>query len=253
MIPLPIRPPPITATVFRDRGLTLPSEMPLTFLVARCAKKRCTSALCARSRCASLKAAVSRLRPAAPPAEMPSRIESRQRWGWARPGMRREMSRRARRMISCATAKGSSLSVRVKLFILGLRNSAMSSAIFLAVSNKSLSSATASTRPNFNPSTAPIGVLVMIIWTLLRTPTRRGRRWVPPKPGRTPRVSSGRPSLVAAVATRALQAMATSSPPPRATPRTAATEGLGPASKKLPKFAWISSVSTASPELAFWN
>ena len=42
------------------------------------------------------------------------------------------------------------------------------------------------------------GALVSIIWQAVCRPTRRGRRCVPPKPGRMPSCSSGRPSLLPA-------------------------------------------------------
>ena len=43
-----------------------------------------------------------------------------------------------------------------------------------------------------------MGALVSIIWQAVCSPTRRGRRCVPPKPGRMPSCSSGRPSFVPA-------------------------------------------------------
>lgn len=55
---------------------------------------------------------------------------------------------------------------------------------------------------------------------------------MPPKPGIMPSWSSGRPRDVPGVATRALQAIASSQPPPRASVWTAATVGLGPSSRR---------------------
>ncbi len=72
-------------------------------------------------------------------------------------------------------------------------------------------------------------------------PTRRGRRCVPPKPGMMPSCSSGRPRRVPGVHTRALHAMATSHPPPSATPACASER---PAAAGPLRFAqapvWIS-------------
>ena len=53
-------------------------------------------------------------------------------------------------------------------------------------------------------------------------PTRRGRRCVPPKPGRIPRPVSGWPNLALSDATRMSHAIEISQPPPRAYPLTAA-------------------------------
>ncbi len=71
-------------------------------------------------------------------------------------------------------------------------------------------------------------------------PIRRGRRWVPPPPGITPRRISGRPSRASSAQTRKSQASASSSPPPRAKPLTAAMVARGSeasAPRARPKFA----------------
>ena len=88
----------------------------------------------------------------------------------------------------------------------------------------------ASTRPSLSASSALMGLDLSIMSSALGSPTSRGKRWVPPKPGMTPSCSSGSPSCAFGVATRALHAMATSSPPPSARFSMAATVGLGPAS-----------------------
>lgn len=62
------------------------------------------------------------------------------------------------------------------------------------------------------------GADVSIISHALGTPTTRGRRCVPPKPGMMPSCNSGRPILAQGVPTRALQAKETSQPPPRHNP-----------------------------------
>jgi len=59
---------------------------------------------------------------------------------------------------------------------------------------------------------------VSIISIAFCSPTKRGKRCVPPKPGMMPSCNSGRPRRVPGTHTRALQAMATSRPPPKATP-----------------------------------
>ena len=76
---------------------------------------------------------------------------------------------------------------------------------------------------------------------------------MPPKPGKIPSWSSGRPSFVPFVATRALHARATSSPPPRARPRTAATVGLAPDSSSSQKASLILlSMPPPPPDFANW-
>ncbi len=68
-------------------------------------------------------------------------------------------------------------------------------------------------------------------------PTSRGRRCVPPKPGRMPSLTSGCPNRARSDATRMWQASASSQPPPRAKPFTAATIGFWSRSKRE-KTAW---------------
>ena len=56
---------------------------------------------------------------------------------------------------------------------------------------------------------------------------RRGSRWVPPAPGRSPSLISGTPRRASSAATRRSHARASSSPPPNAAPSIAATDGFG--------------------------
>lgn len=60
----------------------------------------------------------------------------------------------------------------------------------------------------------------------LALPTARGRRWVPPAPGRVPSLISGWPNLAVSAAKIMSQLIAISQPPPRAKPATAAMMGL---------------------------
>ena len=57
-------------------------------------------------------------------------------------------------------------------------------------------------------------------------PIRRGRRCVAPEPGRMPRVISGCPNFAVSAAMMMSHIIATSQPPPKAKPATAATVGL---------------------------
>jgi hypothetical protein len=65
----------------------------------------------------------------------------------------------------------------------------------------------------------------------LARPTSRGRRWLPPAPGMRPSRISGWPSLALSAMNRKSQASATSQPPPRAYPLTAAMVTLGSRAK----------------------
>ncbi len=65
-------------------------------------------------------------------------------------------------------------------------------------------------------------------------PTARVMRWVPPAPGMTPRLISGWPNWAVSLATIMSQAMASSQPPPRAKPETAAITGLLIAAQPVP-------------------
>mmetsp|Transcript_18318 Transcript_18318/g.45628 ORF Transcript_18318/g.45628 Transcript_18318/m.45628 type:complete len:207 (+) Transcript_18318:1622-2242(+) len=108
----------------------------------------------------------------------------------------------------------------------------MSVASLIAAASRPSRGAMASTSPSVRASSAATGLDCSIMCTALGTPTSRGRRCVPPNPGMTPNWSSGSPSCAPGVATRALHAMATSSPPPRARLSMAATVGLAPASTR---------------------
>jgi hypothetical protein len=63
---------------------------------------------------------------------------------------------------------------------------------------------------------------IRFISSALASPTSRGRRWVPPKPGMMPSLISGWPNSADCAASRTSQAMASSQPPPKAMPLTAA-------------------------------
>src|SRR5215467_3623856 len=84
---------------------------------------------------------------------------------------------------------------------------------------------TRSTRPMRSASAAGTRMPVRIISRALPRPTRRGSRWVPPPPGMMARLISVRPSCASSAAMRISQARASSRPPPRAKPWTAAMMG----------------------------
>mmetsp|Transcript_6479 Transcript_6479/g.19543 ORF Transcript_6479/g.19543 Transcript_6479/m.19543 type:complete len:307 (-) Transcript_6479:240-1160(-) len=234
-IPDPMSPPPMTATVpsfLLGTASLVPSDTPLTFFVPLMAKKMLTRALCAGSLAASLKAAVSAASPALPPFSTPASMASMHRSGCWTFGALFLVCSLAIPNIIFAMSFGSSLSSRSRVLTLFLFPEARSRATALAVASSSCGVfAISSTRPR-EWALAPLTDLeVKMSSRPVCKPTRRGRRWVPPKPGMIPSWSSGKPILASGVHTLALQAAATSHPPPRATPWMAATVGFAPSSK----------------------
>ena len=74
-------------------------------------------------------------------------------------------------------------------------DAASSSASSVASVNNSARGTIRSTRPSGCAISALMGLELRIILMAVCSPMRRGRRCVPPKPGMTPRLSSGRPSI----------------------------------------------------------
>mmetsp|Transcript_3313 Transcript_3313/g.8180 ORF Transcript_3313/g.8180 Transcript_3313/m.8180 type:complete len:210 (-) Transcript_3313:386-1015(-) len=152
--------------------------------------------------------------------------------GCWRCGARFRVCSRATAKTICATSAGSRRSVRSSVRTRCTLPLARSRARRFASARRSSGlSHTASAIPSAWAFLALTGLLVRIISKPACKPTRRGSRWVPPKPGIMPSWSSGRPMRASGLSTRALHAMATSHPPPRAMPRTAATVGFAPSSK----------------------
>mmetsp|Transcript_43085 Transcript_43085/g.129382 ORF Transcript_43085/g.129382 Transcript_43085/m.129382 type:complete len:324 (-) Transcript_43085:373-1344(-) len=247
-MPDPMSPPPSTATHLILRGERPASVTPRTFLVERCAKKMWTSALCVSSAAAAANAAPSAFRPAMPPSVTPTWMASRHRCGCCRLRARFDACAREKSKIAMASASGSSLSVRTSERLRGRRPSAMSSAWCLAASRSCSRGTTSSTRPSLAAAGALMGVDVSIISTAFCRPTSRGSLCVPPNPGMIPSCSSGSPSRVPGVHTRALQPMATSRPPPSATPLMAATVGLAPPSSTAQMASLIEPSMPPPPE-----
>src|SRR5205823_2302668 len=84
-----------------------------------------------------------------------------------------------------------------------------------------------SASPMRNASSAGTRRAVRIMSRARPSPTRRGRRTVPPPPGMIPMRVSVRPICAAGSTMRRSQARASSQPPPRASPLTAAIQGFG--------------------------
>ena len=68
---------------------------------------------------------------------------------------------------------------------------------------------------------------VKIISLASGPPMIRGRSWVPPMPGKIPRVTSGTAKTALSLATTKSERIASSQPPPMAKPSTAAMTGTG--------------------------
>ena len=115
---------------------------------------------------------------------------------------------------------------------------------------------TALTRPISLASAAPMTLPEKINSLALASPTRRGRRWVPEKPGVMPRPTSGWPNLapplpsaLGPAARMMSQLMASSQPPPRAKPLTAAMVGISSFSMRriraLPRWPHLRPAATS--------
>ena len=100
-------------------------------------------------------------------------------------------------------------------------------------SRKRASGIRASTRPSLRALRPATVLPVRIRSRASAMPMRRGRRVEPPQAGRMPSCTSGRPIRVSgrSLATRQVEAREISRPPPRQTPRMAATVGKGRASQ----------------------
>ena len=97
---------------------------------------------------------------------------------------------------------GASFSSRSRTFFNGALSAISRLAKAIAPSLSLPSSASASTTPQSFASRAPNGVPDRMTSSAVSTPTRRGRRWVPPAPGMRPSLISGRPHLAEGTAIR---------------------------------------------------
>ena len=129
-------------------------------------------------------------------------------------------------------------------------------AISTALSSSSSGAYTALARPISLASWAPMVRAEKISSLALAMPTRRGRRWVPEKPGVMPRPTSGWPNLapplpsaLGPAARMMSQLMASSQPPPRAKPFTAAMVGISSFSMRriraLPRWPHLRPAATS--------
>ena len=189
-------PAPITAA--RSSGRTgVSGPMPSTLAAARSAKKAYRRPLDSGVSISSRNARRSRARPSSngPPA---AAIASTARMGAGSRG--RALPSLARAAAHRAARLGSS-SGRSRALGGGLVAVATEAATSMAAGSGSPSTTRSSSRVSAR-ATAGTGSPVVIISIARSTPTRRGRRWVPPAPGMRPSLTSGRPSFASALATR---------------------------------------------------
>jgi hypothetical protein len=97
-----------------------------------------------------------------------------------------------------------------------------------AASSTFSAGATSSTSPSLSASDGLYGLPPSKTSSAFFAPIMRGRRWVPPDPGSSPTPTSGNPTTAfgSSARTRLWHANASSYPPPRAKPFSAATTGL---------------------------
>ena len=98
-------------------------------------------------------------------------------------------------------------------------------AIMVAVGSSCSRATTWFTRPNCLASDAVMRRAVKISSLARLRPIKRGKFWVPPPPGMMPRLTSVSPKTASSEATMKSANMASSVPPPRAKPCTAAIIG----------------------------
>ena len=96
---------------------------------------------------------------------------------------------------------------------------------------------------------------VKIISLAIGAPRMRGRSWVPPMPGKMPRVTSGTANTAVSPQTTKSESTASSQPPPIAKPSTAAITGTGQWSTRAAAVSkitcWARHVSSVMPSRSF--
>mmetsp|Transcript_25390 Transcript_25390/g.82075 ORF Transcript_25390/g.82075 Transcript_25390/m.82075 type:complete len:268 (-) Transcript_25390:304-1107(-) len=224
-IPPPIVPAPMTAADLIGRGLAV---TPATFEISRSAKNTCWSARACGPAASSAKSADSRARPSSKElAETAASTASTILSGAISPlACLRTMSRAAPKKPSAPP--GTSSGRREMTRDASSPASASRSASATAASSTACPSAPSmisSAKPILAACSAPTGMPPVIILRAASHPITRGKRCVPPAPGSKPRWTSGRPHIALLANSRQWHARASSRPPPKAVPCTAATVG----------------------------
>mmetsp|Transcript_91868 Transcript_91868/g.262764 ORF Transcript_91868/g.262764 Transcript_91868/m.262764 type:complete len:205 (-) Transcript_91868:191-805(-) len=145
---------------------------------------------------------------------------------WSSSAKRLWKRRLSKRMPSVSGSSSAAFTVSLATATTGCEKAAIWAAMATASSTRVSVGNTRDTRPSESACSALMRLPVRIISMALALPIARIRRWVPPQPGMTPSLISGWPNLAFSPATIISHIMASSHPPPRAYPFTAAMTGL---------------------------
>ena len=215
-------PAPITTAFFTGRGW-VSAGMSGTRCASRSPKKMCRSATLCSPSTSRMNCCRSTSSPSSKEWVSAARTAATQPLGlsWPRARLSKTVAAASKAAMSAPAIMSRRLRARMKV----LPDFAAARAHSMAPCSSS-PSMTASMKPSFTASSARIGSPVTMIFSAASPPISRGRRCVPPAPGTKPRLTSGSPTWAPAIATRAWQASANSSPPPSALPWMAATIGI---------------------------
>ena len=134
--------------------------------------------------------------------------------------------RRSKRMPSDSVVSNARLTLSFATIRATSDMPAIVSAAFIASSIRLAAGTTRATRPERSASAASIIRPVKFKSIAFALPTARVKRCVPPMPGMTPSLISGWPNFALSAAMIMSHIIASSQPPPRANPATAAITGL---------------------------
>ena len=197
-MPPPIVPAPSTAALPISRfGVSLGTSGILP--ASRSAKKKWRCAFDWSLCSSSSKSSRSRFMPCSKGSSAAAWIAAMQFCGAMKP--RFFLAHSARAFSKTAGSTPCTFSLRALTGISASARSASSRAT-LIVSSRRSPSTTRSTMPSLCASLAPTGSPAQIISIAFSTPTSRGRRCVPPDPGRMPSFTSGRPTFAEGTAIR---------------------------------------------------
>ena len=199
-IPPPMVPAPITPTFWMERSATS-APIPGTLLASRWAKKKCCWARDWGPTNSSINRLVSVFSPSSKGWLTAASIQRILYSGARKPLAFLPAMARAISKIAGFSRAPCSFSSRLRT----LGCSPPCSAFCRANARASLRrppSTIWSTNPNAWASPALIGLPVVTISSAFSTPITRGKRWVPPAPGNSPRLTSGNPHWAEATASR---------------------------------------------------
>ena len=200
-MPPPIVPAPITPT-FLMASVGVSSAMSAIFQTCRSAKNTCRCAFDCCETSNSMKAARSRFRPSSMGSSTASRTASSARVQASKPRFFFACALRRPSKISGLPRAGASFSSRSRTFASAAPEAITALANAIAPSRSLPSSTSSSSTPQARACFAENGVPDRIASAAASGPIRRGRRCVPPAPGISPSLISGRPSFALGTATR---------------------------------------------------